>query len=345
MKTLLLVLLTLINLGVAGDSAADENPKDSNSYYIPKTVSQEAATFIQQFKKSWRDKHWPDPDDIKAWEVRKEEYETAVLPNNQKLTALFEPTIEERVIEGVKVLDVRPKDWEPSDKIVVYLHGGAYTLFSAHSSLNNVLPLADTSKYRFIVVDYMTAPVSRWKKTTTNVMSVIENIYSNHGAENTALMGDSAGGGLAAGLVHKLVDNDFPMPAAILLWSPWSDITRTGDTYYTLRDAELHYSYPALLQHSANAYADPEDQNHPYVSPVYGEFTDTYPPTLIQGGTKELFLSNFVRLYQKIESVSENGAKLDLYEGMWHVFQGNHEIPESKIAIEKSAKFLKQYLD
>jgi monoterpene epsilon-lactone hydrolase len=47
----------------------------------------------------------------------------------------------------------------------------------------------------------------------------------------------------------------------------------------------------------ADAYADPKDQKHPYVSPVYGDYTKGFPPTLIQGGTKEIFLSNFIRQY------------------------------------------------
>ena len=55
-----------------------------------------------------------------------------------------------------------------------------------------------------------------------------------------------------------------------------------------------------LQRSQAGAYANPSDQEHPYVSPVYGNFSSGFPPTLIQGGTKEMLLSDFVRLYQAL---------------------------------------------
>ena len=159
-----------------------------------------------------------------------------------------------------------------------------------------------------------------------------------------AIYGDSAGGGMAAGVVLKMRDDGMGMPAAVVLWSPWADITETGDTYKTLKLAEPMYLYEKHLKHSADAYADPKDQKNPYVSPVYGDYTKGFPPTLIQGGTKEIFLSNFIRLYQALDSNGQN-VKLDLYEGMSHVFQAfMPDTPESKMALGKVDAFLKQHL-
>lgn len=159
-----------------------------------------------------------------------------------------------------------------------------------------------------------------------------------------AIYGDSAGGGMAAGVVLKMRDDGMGMPAAVVLWSPWADITETGDTYETLKLAEPMYIYEKHLKHSADAYADPKDQKNPYVSPVYGDYTKGFPPTLIQGGTKEIFLSNFIRLYQALDSDGQK-AKLDLYEGMSHVFQAfMPDTPESKMALGKVDAFLKQHL-
>lgn len=98
------------------------------------------------------------------------------------------------------------------------------------------------------------------------------------------------------------------MPAAVALWSPWADVTETGDTYITLEAAEPNYLYEILLGPSANAYADPKDKKNPYVSPVYGDFKKGFPPTLIQGGTKEIPLSGFVRLCQALDTASDGEA-------------------------------------
>ena len=57
-------------------------------------------------------------------------------------------------------------------------------------------------------------------------------------------------------------------------------------------------------KNSADTYANPSDQKHSYVSPVYGNFSNGFPPTLIQGGTKEAYLSDFVRLYQALDQAS-----------------------------------------
>ena len=77
------------------------------------------------------------------------------------------------------------------------------------------------------------------------------------------------------------------------------------------------------LKICADAYAVPADQEHPYVSPVYGDYSKPFPPTLIQGGTRELLLSDFVRQYRAILG-GGNEAILDLYEGMVHAY---HTLP------------------
>jgi monoterpene epsilon-lactone hydrolase len=129
-----------------------------------------------------------------------------------------------------------------------------------------------------------------------------------------------------------------------LATSPWADITDSEDPAVTLRHAEPTYLYERHLKPAADSYADPKDQKHPYVSPVYGDFSKGFPPTLIQGGTKEIFLSHFVRLYQAIDQAGGT-AKLDLYDGMPHVFQPRlADAPEGKAALRKMAAFLEHHL-
>jgi acetyl esterase/lipase len=95
------------------------------------------------------------------------------------------------------------------------------------------------------------------------------------------------------------------------------------------------------LKNMANAYANPSDQENPYVSPVYGNFSKGFPPTLIQGGTKEILLSDFVRFYQAIDQ-AWIPVKMDIYEGIPHDFQfALLGTPESKLAIFKMNDFLK----
>ena len=80
------------------------------------------------------------------------------------------------------------------------------------------------------------------------------------------------------------------------------------------------------------------------MSPVYGDYSKGFPPALIQAGTKEIFLSHAVRHYQALDNAGIP-VTLDLYEGMWHIFQVfNHDLPESKIARKKVSAFLAQHI-
>ncbi len=117
-----------------------------------------------------------------------------------------------------------------------------------------------------------------------------------------------------------------------------------GDWTDAPQGKHRHSWFGQCVTWSDNQGADPAEQKHPYVSPVYGDFSTGFPPTLIQGGTKEIFLSNFIRLYQALDTSGQT-VKLDLYEGMTHVFQPRlPDSPESTTALKKMAAFLEQHL-
>lgn len=287
----------------------------------------------------------PGPFDLEGWAKVHEEYENQRLEGAAKTAELLGVSIAERDFNGVRVLDIKPKDWQEDGRVLIYAHGGAYTLFSARSTLTSSAVAAAATGLRILSIDYTTPPKARWQQITDEVVTVFRTLADQSQAiQKTAIFGDSAGAGLVAGSVLKMRDQGLALPAAVVLWSPWSDITETGDTYVTLRDAEPSYLYEITLGPSALAYADISDQKHPYVSPVYGDYSKGFPPTLIQGGTRELFISNFVRHYQVMDQAGVD-VKLDLYEGMPHVFQNKlPESPEARVALQKMKNFLQKHL-
>jgi len=313
--------------------------------FVPTTVSE-----------GWRDVYaaipdptltppMPGPDDIEAWGDIHRASEEAPAAEVDEIIRRYDIEVEARDFAGVPVLEVTPKGWQDNGKVLVYIHGGAYTLFTARTTLGSSGPVAAHTGLRVISIDYTNPPKAKWQEVTSQVVTVFEELLrQGFEMEDIAVYGDSAGGGLTAGSVLKLRDAGLGMPAAVVLWSPWADITETGDTYQTLKDAEPNYLYETVLGPSANAYADPKDQKHPYVSAVYGDFEKGFPPTLIQGGTREIFLSNFVRLYRAIDSAGQV-VTLDIYEGMPHVFQVKLPAsPESVTAVKKMDAFLVKHL-
>ena len=107
--------------------------------------------------------------------------------------------------------------------------------------------------------------------------------------------------------------------------------------------ADPTLSYAGLLDTSARAFANGlDDLADPRISPVYADFGDGFPPALIQAGTKEILLSTAVRFFQKLEAANQD-ATLDIYEGMWHVFQ-EFPLPETEVAVDKAAAFINAHL-
>ena len=183
------------------------------------------------------------------------------------------------------------------------------------------------------------------ESNTDQVLSVIRDLKDKQGysMNNIGMIGDSAGGGITLGSVLKMRDSGIGMPAAVVVFSPNTDLTLKGDTVFTLKDADPILNVTAVEDMMA-AYADPSDHKIPYASAIYGNFSKGFPPTLIQVGTKEILFSDSVRFNQALDEAGIP-VKLDVYEGMPHVFQGYlSNSTESKVAISKVNNFLNEYL-
>jgi epsilon-lactone hydrolase len=319
---------------------------DSQPYvHIPNTVSREAQEFLRTLKDPHLNPAFPDPADIAAWNKLQAWAEADGKARSEPLLKRYEPTVEKGELGGVPVLEIRPKEWKDNGKAIVYTHGGAYVMYSAASMLGRAAVAAHETGLRVVSVDYTLAPHARYNQISDQVVAAIQALLKRgQRLEDTAIYGDSAGGGLAAATVLKMRDRGFGMPAAAVLVSPWLDVTPSGDTETTLHDADPNQLYEKHGKYAAAAFADPKDQKDPYASPVYGDFSKGFPPTLIQGGLKETLLSGFVRLYQALD-VAGVPVKLDPYERMVHNFPDRiHDCPESILARRKMRDFLFQHL-
>ena len=323
------------------DTASEQRP----FVHVPETVSPEAQAFLRTMKDPALTPAFPDPGNLAGWEKVRAFAEADGKAKSAPLLQRYEHTVTEAKMGGIPVLDVRPKGWSDNHKIAVYTHGGAHVMYSAASSLGRAVVFATTTGLRVISVDYTLAPLAKYDQMSDEVVEVFKAlIRSGQALKDTIIYGDSSGGGLAAAAVLKMRDRGIGMPAAAVLVSPWVDVTPSGDTETTLHDADPNQLYEKHSKQAAGAFADPADQKHPYASPVYGDFSKGFCPTLIQGGLKETLLSGFVRFYQALD-VCGVPVKLDLYEGMIHNFQDRiPDAPEAISARKKIREFVLQYL-
>jgi monoterpene epsilon-lactone hydrolase len=312
--------------------------------YIPTTISPEARavfTAYQALLVAPRPAPPETPADFDALYQGAEERSLAV---SEARLAQLKPTVAELRLNGSLVYEVKPKDYADDGTAIVFVHGGGFVLGSAKSSLGEAAGIAELTGRRVYDVDYTVAPRGNWKIATDQVMNAYKGVLElGYDAGRVGLTGGSAGATIVAATTLKIRDSGLPMPAALVLLCPMSDFTEGGDTRYTLMDAD-----PALwapqVRPGLDAYAAPEDQTNPYVSPVYGDFSKGYPPTLIQGGTKEFLVSDMVRLHRAIKR-GGGSSDLELYEGMPHGFMGlMANAPEGREARAEELAFWNRHL-
>ena len=82
--------------------------------------------------------------------------------------------------------------------------------------------------------------------------------------------------------------------------------------------------------------------NDPRVSPLYADLSKGFSPSIITDGTKCIFLSSSVRMFQALEAAGQD-TRLDVYEGMWHVFQTSPS-PETEVSLKKIKAFFYKHL-
>lgn len=255
--------------------------------------------------------------------------------------ATLAPELEDWNAGGTPVLTVRPTTSRSELASLVYVHGGGFVGGSARANLLTAAMAAHTSGRVVHSIDYTVAPRARWRDIQAEIVAAWRTI-STRTASTPGLIGDSAGGCIAAAASLALRDQDLPRPGALVLFSPIVDLAGEGDTNLTL--APYDYLDARALAPALRAYADPEEWSQPLVSPLKGDFTRGFPPTLLQVGTRETLLSDSVRLHRALRAAGRV-SRLEIYEGMPHVFQPMlAATPEGQAAWDEVADFWNEHL-
>lgn len=242
-----------------------------------------------------------------------------------------------------EVAEAKQKSEEQSAKtVILQLHGGGYV----NAFKNNYRTMAGLYSEAgdgadVLSIDYRVAPDNPYPAAFEDSVAAYEWLLENGYSENEIILaGDSAGGGLAMSLCHFLRDEGRPLPAGIVAMSPWTDLLATGASYKENYDIDPVFGQNESSLIYNNPYVGEHDPKNPYISPLYGDFTD-FPPMLIQVGTYEMLLSDSEEVAQKAKQAGVK-VRLSVYEGMFHVFQMAAKLmPESKQAWTEVHGFIK----
>lgn len=260
---------------------------------------------------------------------------------------LFTVDVKAEEVAGVKTHLVSPKTIpeKNQDKILVYVHGGGYILNGGEGSVPEAMAMASYSQIPVISIDYRMLPDHPFPAGLDDVIAVYKEVLKKYKPGNIGMFGTSAGSGLTAAAMFKLNELKLPQPAVVGLGTPFIDITKTGDTYFTNQDIDnFLVTYNGMLSSIAKLYAGSHDMKDPLISPIYGDFSKGFPPTILTSGTRDLFLSNTVRTHQKLREAGID-AYLQVFEGCSHAFYLQVlDSPESKQAYQEMVLFFNKYL-
>jgi epsilon-lactone hydrolase len=176
-----------------------------------------------------------------------------------------------------------------SRQTVVYFHGGGYRLGSAERSAPFGARIAVAAGATVYVVEYRLAPENPFPAGLHDAAAVYGHLL-DQGRSDIVLAGDSAGGGLAAALTVAAAQAGLPRPGALVLMSPWLDLTCQAGTYTTRADTDQLFSLQSAQQASA-MYLQGHDPTDPLVSPVRAPL-DGWPPCLVFVSTDEVLLDD-----------------------------------------------------
>lgn len=243
-------------------------------------------------------------------------------------------------MQGVQALCVQPSGQTPHSA-VLYLHGGGYVLGTPQGYQNIAGHLALAAQTAVYAPDYRLAPEHPYPAAVEDTVSAYRWLLDQgYAPEKLAIGGDSAGGGLTLAAAVAIREQDLPMPAVLLLISPWLDLTLSGKTMHSKSRVDPMLRQ-AWLQRAAHQYMSDTALDNPGGSPLFAEL-EGLPPLVIQSGQDEVLLSDSERLTERATQAGL-AVTLTVYADLWHIFQLHAgQLPESKTALDElGAEFRK----
>ena len=255
-------------------------------------------------------------------------------------------------VDGVST-EVFSKKKGGNDRLILVIHGGAYIsrMMFYYRLLNKRYSKA-AGGGTVVHYDYRCAPEHLYPAALEDTMKVWDWLLEQGWKEeNIITVGDSAGGNLSMELMQKLHDTGRKQPRAAILMSPWLDMTASGESYSYNYKVDPVFGIRGktptpdevqkmLMESELYMWLGDNDRRDPYISPVFAEIDDTYPPILVTVGGYEMLKSDSETLVAKFRNAGVK-AKLYVGEGMFHVFQIYQLFPEAQKALRVMCEFIK----
>jgi len=278
---------------------------------IPTTVSPAAQKFLSA---SVPAQPQPALDDRAGWKAMVARTDAFLEPMADHMIATAAASVETRTIGQCKVHVATPHSLRYPDRAHLRIHGGAWVFLGGKFSMAEAAMTATDFGCVTYGLDYRMPPDHPYPAAVEDGVTLYRHMIELYAPAQIVISGGSAGGNLAAAVTLRLRDEGLPLPGAVGLLTPAVDLTFSGDTIKT------NDGIDTVLRAGGNAgklYAGGHDLSDPYISPVNGDLTKGFPPTFLQSGTRDLLLSDTVRMHRKLLKAGIP-AELHVWEAMPH---------------------------
>ncbi|MEJ0048639.1 MAG: alpha/beta hydrolase [Rhodospirillales bacterium] len=282
----------------------------------------------------------PQTTDAAAWHAAAEAWDQRILPMIEPLLAGLPVKLERVRVGACDVHVATPNELTgvAASYAFMDIHGGALVFGGGRFAQLIAIWRAVALGCRVFGVDYRMPPGHPYPAPLDDCVAAYRYLLGKYHRAHVVVGGISAGGNLAAATVLRARDEGLPLPAAAVLLTPELDLTESGDSFFTNRDVDV--ALPTPLPEANHLYANGANLAHPYLSPLFGDFSKGFPPTLLQSGTRDLFLSNTVRMHRALLKAGHQ-AELHVWEAMPHAGFGGGS-PEDVEIHETVRDFLKR---
>lgn len=310
---------------------------------VPTTVSPEMQALIAQpLDPSFN----VAPETVDAWKARVAKAALTTVALLPKLRESLDVSVEPATTAGVETFTVTPRSIpeENRDRLLLHLHGGVRVLNPGEAGTREAILMAGFARFRVISVDYRMPPDFPFPAALDDAVAVYRELLKTTLPGRVGIFGCSAGGSLTLTTLLRAKLEGLPMPGAIAPGTPTVDLSRTGDTLFTnaMVDNVLG-TQDGFIRATALLYANGRDLKHPFLSPIYGD-VHGFPPTILTSGTRDLYLSNTVRMHRKLRAAGVE-AVLQVWEGQSHAqYLGDVTAPETREYHEEVARFFDLHL-
>jgi epsilon-lactone hydrolase len=278
------------------------------------------------------------PKDVAAWRALIRETDELLVAVMGAQIEHLRSSVQSRPVGGVPVFVVTPEGVDQSDEsrpIYLDIHGGSLLMGGGQACEVMARRMAAQVQMQTWSVDYRMPPDHPYPAALDDVLAAYRGLLDVRVPEQIVVGGGSAGGNLAAALILRARDEGLPLPSALILLTPEADLTESGDSFRT--NLGIDNVLTESLADSIALYAGDHDLRHPYLSPLFGDLTAPFPPTFLQTGTRDLFLSNTVRMHRQLRAGGVD-AQLHVFEAMPH--GGFFGAPEDDELTDEIRRFL-----